>query len=165
MKHPVTTSLSPDQGIPSPPSFGGEGQGEGEARGLRRNPTWAEKKLWQLLRNRRFVGFKFRRQHPVGPYVLDFHCVSARLAIELDGDVHGRPDRASRDARKDEYLAGKGIKVLRFWNVELLENQDGVLTTILLELEHRTANPHPDPLPSTTRERGTGQPDEVRRLK
>ena len=127
----------------------------GLARALRREPTWAERTLWRHLRNHRFCAYKFRRQHPNGPYVLDFYCVSAKLAIELDGDPHGHPDQKNHDESKDHYLAQRGIRVLRFWNNDLRENKDGVLTTILQELEQRAeGNPHPDPLPYTTRERG-----------
>jgi very-short-patch-repair endonuclease len=150
------------------------------ARALRREPTWAERTLWRHLRNHRFCAYKFRRQHPNGPYVLDFYCVSAKLAIELDGDPHGYPNQKNHDESKDRYLAQQGIRVLRFWNDDLRENKDGVLVTILQELEQRTEeNPHPDPwsplaasgaakggqalaprccggnpLPSTARERG-----------
>jgi ATP-dependent helicase HrpA/adenine-specific DNA-methyltransferase len=124
------------------------------ARRLRQAPTWAEKQMWKLLRNRRFVGFKFRRQHPIGPYVADFYCVAAKLAIELDGDVHGTPKQREHDAAKERYLSGLGIRTLHFWNIDLLEHEDDVLTVILRELENRAgSNPHPDPLPSE-RERG-----------
>jgi len=129
------------------------------ARQLRRTPTWAEKTLWRELRNRRFAAFKFRRQYPVGPYVLDFFCVAAKLAAELDGDPHGTPRQQAHDRERDAYLTKQRIRVLRFWNVELKDNREGVMTTILTELEKRTGktakNPHPDPLPYTTRERGT----------
>ena len=143
--------------LPSPVSFTGEGQGEGKsfARRLRSQSTWAERRLWFLLRNRRFADYKFRRQHPEGPYILDFYCVSARLAVELDGDVHGHPGRQQHDAEKDRYLAEQGIRALRFWNFELKENEEGVLAVIFAELEQRkSTNPHPDPLPSR-RERGS----------
>jgi very-short-patch-repair endonuclease len=136
--------------IPSPPRSGGEGQGEGAtfARSLRQQPTWAERTFWRELRDQRFGDFKFRRQHPVGPYVLDFYCVAAKLAIELDGDVHGSRANQEHDRARDRYLAERGIHVLRFWNVELLENRESVLNTIFGELQQRTGkNPHPDPLP------------------
>ena len=105
------------------------------------------------LRNRGFVQFKFRRQHPVGPYILDFYCSSKKLAVELDGDVHGAPGHRNRDVMRDAYLEGKGIRVLRFWNVEIRDNLDGVLDVLYVALQHPVPNPHPDPLPYTARER------------
>lgn len=117
------------------------------ARTLRKVPTHAEKLLWRLLRDRRFAGYKFRRQHPAGPYVLDFYCAAAKLAVELDGDVHGTPARKSSDEVRGAYLTRQGIRVLRVWNVELVENQEGVMQLLFEELQGRRANPHPDPLP------------------
>ena len=114
--------------------------------------------MWKLLRNRQFAHFKFRRQHEVGPYVIDFYCVSVKLAIELDGDVHGAPSQRMHDREKDRFLAERGIRVLRFWNIELKDNRDGVLETILASLTTNDQNPHPDPLPYTTRERETDSP-------
>ena len=132
--------------------IGGEDQGEGaaglatrRARTLRKKATWAEKLLWSRLRNRQFAGYKFRRQHPVGPYNLDFYCVEARLAVELDGREHGHPDRQTTDKERNAFLAKLGIKVIRFWNHALRENLRSVLDTILRELSERT--PHLDPLP------------------
>jgi very-short-patch-repair endonuclease len=122
------------------------------ARRLRQQPTWAECKLWTLLRNRRFATFKFRRQHPLGPYVLDFFCAQARLAIELDGDVHGHPTQRVSDTVRDRHLTEQGIRMIRFWNYELHENMESVLDAIFAALTS-TQNPHPDPLPSR-RERG-----------
>jgi len=126
------------------------------ARTLRKQSTWAERTLWKLLRNRQFAQFKFRRQHPCGPYFLDFYCVAEKLAIELDGDVHGEPGQHQHDEEKDRYLCDQGIRVVRIWNIELKENREGVLETILSALTNNGQNPHPDPLPYTTRERGNG---------
>lgn len=82
------------------------------ARALRRNLTQPEQMLWSLLRRNR-TGRHFRRQHPLGPYILDFYCASARLCVELDGPVHGeRVDH--HDARRDAWLAARGIRTLRF---------------------------------------------------
>src|SRR2546422_47030 len=94
------------------------------ARNLRRDATWAERTLWKHLRNRGVGGARFRRQHGVGPYVLDFYCADALLAIELDGDVHGMPARQQRDEQRDRYLAELGIEVLRFWNEDVWTNLD-----------------------------------------
>jgi very-short-patch-repair endonuclease len=127
------------------------------ARRLRREPTWAEKRLWDLLRNRRFAADKFRRQYPVGRYFADFYCASARLAVELDGDPHGTPSSQKHDAEKDQFLRRQRIEVLRFWNIELKENEEGVLTAIWLALEKRTAkHGKPSPQPSPLNSKGEG---------
>ena len=89
------------------------------ARQLRRKQTWAEKALWRLLRDRRFSGYKFRRQHPLGDYYLDFYCAEARLALETDGFGHGFPDQQRHDAQRDEFLRAQGILVKRIWNWQL----------------------------------------------
>jgi very-short-patch-repair endonuclease len=99
------------------------------ARSMRIEPSDAEKKLWLALRSRQFSGFKFRRQHPVGPYITDFACLERRLIIELDGGQHAE-QKAYDDART-RYLEKKGYRVLRFWNTDTLANTEGVLTMIL----------------------------------
>jgi very-short-patch-repair endonuclease len=102
------------------------------ARALRRALTLPEVLLWQALRGGRVGGLRFRRQHPVGPYVLDFYCPSARLALEVDGAVHDLPNQAGRDLRRDAWLAGQGIRVLRVLAADVLdeERRQGVLDTI-----------------------------------
>src|SRR5215213_1592564 len=89
------------------------------ARQLRKKTTWAEKALWRLLRSRRLAGYKFRRQHCIGSYFLDFYCLEARVAVESDGFGHGHPERQRRDAERDAYLATQGIVVKRIWNSHL----------------------------------------------
>src|SRR6266498_1952884 len=89
------------------------------ARMMRKHDTWAEKLMWSWLRDRRFSGYKFRRQHPFGAYILDFFCWEARVNIELDGFRHGFPMERTIDAKRDEWLETRGIKVLRFWNSRL----------------------------------------------
>lgn len=119
-----------------------------KARGLRKKSTWAEKALWRSLRNRRFLGCKFRRQHPFGPYFLDFYCSELSVAIELDGSEHGFPERKERDHRRDEYLTRNGIRMIRVWNCHLRENTEGVMERIRREIEKiKEKNPHPNPLP------------------
>ena len=86
------------------------------ARQLRKQDTWAEKLVWRWLRDRRFSNYKFRRQHPVGDYFLDFFCQEARLNIELDGSQHGFPDQQKHDVEREKYLASLSIKTLRFCN-------------------------------------------------
>jgi len=98
------------------------------ARHLRRNMTEAEKVLWHDLRAGRLQGTRFRRQHPIGPYVADFACVSARLVIEVDGGQH---NENAHDQKRDAYLQAQGWRVLRFWNNEVLGNREGVLLAIV----------------------------------
>lgn len=112
-------------------------------RALRRRATPAEKRLWRVLRDRRLGGFKFRRQHPVAAYVLDFYCHAARLAIEIDGAVHDDPVRAGYDADRTRALQRAGIRVIRFSNREVLEQVDVVAEAIL----YAARSPHPVPLP------------------
>ena len=95
---------------------------------MRGAPTDAELRLWRLLRDRRLNGIKFRRQVPLGPYIVDFLCVGAKLIVEADGSQHAESDR---DRVRDTHLESHGWKVLRFWNNEVLQNREGVLETIL----------------------------------
>jgi very-short-patch-repair endonuclease len=100
------------------------------ARQMRREPTPAEEVLWRLLRNRRFAGWKFRRQHPLGLYIADFYSAAAALVIELDGDTHATEEGIEHDRVRHTYLRSLDVEVLRFWNSELKENTDGVLARI-----------------------------------
>jgi very-short-patch-repair endonuclease len=95
---------------------------------MRRAPTEAELRLWRLLRDRRLSGLKFRRQVPIGPYIVDFLCVSVRLIVEADGSQHGE---SIGGERRDAYLARQGWTVLRFWNHDILRNRESVIDTIL----------------------------------
>jgi very-short-patch-repair endonuclease len=106
-----------------------------KARKLRATPTDVEQTLWKSLRRTQLRGIAFRRQHPVGPYVLDFYCSSARLAIEVDGGQHAAGVTKERDLRRDRWLSSKGIKMLRFWNNEVSANLDGVLQAICTALD------------------------------
>lgn len=98
------------------------------ARALRQNMTEAERLLWHRLRAHRLQGQKFRRQHPIGPYIVDFVHFGSRLVIEADGGQH---NGSASDARRDAWLKGRGFKVLRFWNNDVLVNVDAVLEVIL----------------------------------
>lgn len=100
------------------------------ARRMRREPAPAEQRLWRLLRDRRLSGFKFRRQHWRGPYITDFYCAAARLVIELDGDSHTEDGAVEADRERSAFLESRGLRVLRFWNAEVYENEDGVLEAI-----------------------------------
>jgi len=103
------------------------------AKGLRKQLTDAERRLWYLLRGRRLKGWKFRRQHPVGPYVADFACLECRLIIEVDGGQHVQNQAA--DEKRSGYLRDQGFTVLRFWNSDVLNDTERVLEAILRELE------------------------------
>jgi very-short-patch-repair endonuclease len=105
---------------------------------MRKEPAPAEKALWRIVRNRRLALFKFRRQHPFGPYILDCYCPAARLVVELDGDSHAVEGAEARDAERTSYLERRGLLVLRFWNSELAENEDGIITRIFDECTRRT---------------------------
>lgn len=113
------------------------------ARQLRRALTPEERQLWFHLRSRRFTHYKFRRQHPFGPYILDFACCEARLAIELDGSQHA--EQSAYDARRTTWLNEEGWTVRRFWNNELRENEEGVLMVILQDLRRLLPSPRPSP--------------------
>jgi very-short-patch-repair endonuclease len=118
----------------------------------RKQPTDTERLMWGLLRDRRLNGYRFRRQHPVGKYVVDFACVSHRVAIEFDGSQH--VERAAYDATRDAFLRKIGYTVLRFWNPDLKQNRNGVLETVLRALE---ARPSPASLRSApSPQRGEG---------
>jgi very-short-patch-repair endonuclease len=113
------------------------------AKRLRRNPTFVERELWKALRG--LEGVHFRRQAPIGPYVVDFACHRARLIVEIDGGVHDIDTVAQRDAERDEWLRGRGYRVLRLKNAEVIANIDAVVCAILANAGADT--PTPDPFP------------------
>ncbi|OGE77845.1 MAG: DNA-cytosine methyltransferase [Candidatus Doudnabacteria bacterium RIFCSPHIGHO2_01_FULL_46_14] len=102
-------------------------------RGLRRNQTEVEKRLWKLLRNKQFEGLKFFRQYSVGSYILDFYCPIMKLAIELDGGQHAETTNMVYDEKRSEFLKNRRIKVLRFWNNDVIENIEGVTDKLRME--------------------------------
>jgi len=124
------------------------------ARHLREQQTDAEKLIWALLRNRGLRGFKFRRQHPVEPCVLDFYCEETRLAVELDGVQHEASDTRARDERRSEFLRDSGIRVLRFRNEQVLGDTLGVLREIWNALLESPSSLTPGPSPG-----GRGEQD------
>ncbi len=119
------------------------------AKTLRQTMTDAEQLLWRHLRAHRLYGQKFRRQQPLGPYVVDFVHFGDRLIVEADGGQHNGSDR---DPVRDAWLEQQGFRVMRFWNNDILRNPEGVLATILAALA-QPAPPLPQPLP---REGGRG---------
>ncbi|MBA4381668.1 MAG: ATP-dependent helicase, partial [Sideroxydans sp.] len=114
------------------------------ARELRKNATDAENLLWQILRRNQLHGFGFRRQHPLGPYILDFYCHQAKLVIELDGGQHAEESQLKHDEARSAWLKEQGITVLRFWNNEALANTEGMLQKIS---EVLASSPLPNPPP------------------
>jgi very-short-patch-repair endonuclease len=117
-------------GVNQPSRFNRTPKKTAFARRLRRDSTDVELRLWQGLRRHQMDGCSFRRQHPAGPYTLDFYCPRLGLAIELDGGQHNEGSRAAKDAQRDAWLADRGVTVLRFWNSDLTTNFAGVLEVI-----------------------------------
>jgi len=109
------------------------------ARTLRSNLTDAEARLWYHLRRKQLDGFRFRRQHPLGPYVVDLFCPEAKLIIEIDGGQH-----AEESSRREDWLKARGYRVIRFWNNDVLANTEGVLLKIKEALQQTNdSNPLP----------------------
>lgn len=107
------------------------------ARNLRKNATIQERRLWNLLKNRQFYNLKFKRQQPIGDYIVDFICKEAKIIIEVDGGQHNEPENIEYDKTRTEYLNNLGYKVVRFWNNEIYENIEGVVLRLKEEI-----NPH-----------------------
>lgn len=122
------------------------------AKELRRDQTDAEQRLWYHLRAQRFMGLKFKRQKPIGPYIVDFVCSECRLIIEADGGQH--QDDAAYDRRRDAWLKEQGYVVLRFWNHEVMQQLESVLEAI--RLAALALSPSPSPVPGE----GSAQQDE-----
>ena len=98
---------------------------------LRSRSTDAERALWRGIRSRQLAGVKFRRQFPIGPYIVDFISFDVRLIIELDGGQHAEDKERKNDAKRDQWLEQQKFEVLRFWNTDVLTNTEGVLSRIL----------------------------------
>ncbi|MEJ5127743.1 endonuclease domain-containing protein [Comamonas sp. MYb21] len=105
-----------------------------QARALRHASTTAEQLLWRHLRNRQLAGAKFRRQHPLGPYILDFVCLEQGLVIELDGGQHADLQAQAYDQQRSAWLQQQGLRVLRFWNHEVVQQTNEVLARVLQAL-------------------------------
>ncbi|MBL0543320.1 endonuclease domain-containing protein [Aeromonas caviae] len=104
------------------------------ARCMRREATLAEQKLWLQLRDRRLAGVKFRRQMPIGPYIVDFISLEQRLIIEVDGSQHNEPAGRQHDGARTTYLNQQGFRVIRVWNNDVLSRMEAVLELLLLSL-------------------------------
>ena len=103
------------------------------ARVMRHQPVAPEKRFWSKVRDRRLGGHKFKRQVLIGSYIADFVCIERKLIVELDGGQHA--ERKAYDEKRDAFLAAKGFRVIRVWNIDLMENIDGVMEMVLAELE------------------------------
>jgi adenine-specific DNA-methyltransferase len=122
---------------------------------MRRSPTDAERKLWQVLRSLKPLGMHFRRQAPIGAYVADFAWYGGKLVIELDGSQHAEA-RSTYDARRTQWLQSQGYRVLRFWNHDVLKSSRSVGEAVLAAARKNTAlptNPTPNPSPQGGGER------------
>ncbi|WP_096358830.1 endonuclease domain-containing protein [Variibacter gotjawalensis] len=108
---------------------------------LRRAPSEAEKRVWKLVRRQQLDGLGFRRQHAVGPYVLDFYCPSLQIALEIDGGQHAAPHCVEYDSRRTAWLGARGIEVIRFWNNDVLSNIEGVWTVLMQAIDARRSTP------------------------
>ncbi len=106
------------------------------ARELRNNLTEAENILWQKLRNRKLDGYKFRRQHPIDEFIVDFYCHEIKLVVELDGGIHNVPEVKEYDISRSEELEMFDIKIIRFKNEEVFQDLEDVLKKIRQELNH-----------------------------
>jgi len=116
------------------------------ARDLRKGMTDTEQFLWKFLRKEQ-LGVKFRKQHPIGPYIADFACLERKLIIELDGGQHGKEHVLQKDTERTDFLKSQGFQVLRFWNNEVFENPEGVLQSIVDKISFERGCPHPGPPP------------------
>jgi len=114
---------------------GAPSEGFSRARELRKKMTGAEKLLWQELRNKKLKGFKFRRQHPISFYIVDFYCHELKLVIEVDGKYHDQEEQKIKDKERTTVIKRHGLHIIRFTNEEVFTNLKGVLEEIELEID------------------------------
>ena len=112
-------------------------------RRLRSNMPGPETRLWSRLRARQLQGLKFRRQHGIGPYIVDFYCPERSLVIEVDGDSHADTDQIVKDQLRDTYFRSLGLRVIRYFNDDIVKNLAGVLEDLVEKLASRSTSPHP----------------------
>ena len=122
---------------------------------MRTAPTEAERRMWSLVRDRRLAPYKFRRQVPVGSYIVDLLCAEHNLIVELDGSQHAENER---DVARDQWFADQGYRTLRFWNGDVLARPNAVLTMILAHIEDLDTTPHPAAARPPSPSRGEGRP-------
>lgn len=116
-----------------------------KARRLRKNMTRAEVLLWSYIRRGALNGARFRRQHPIGPYIADFACIAAKLVIEVDGATHWTPEQLAHDAKRTKFIEGEGWRILRVTNTDVYENMDGVWQAIAGLIPPPAASRRPPP--------------------
>ncbi|MBQ8458640.1 endonuclease domain-containing protein [bacterium] len=114
-----------------------------KSRYLRKNMTIQERKLWNIIRNRQFFNYRFRRQFPIGSYIVDFVCREKKIIIEIDGGQHNEKNNINYDIKRSEYLALEGFKVVRFWNNDIDNNIDGVYEKLKEIFEITPSQPSP----------------------
>ncbi|MFC5344275.1 endonuclease domain-containing protein [Brevundimonas staleyi] len=114
-----------------------DGIGYQRARAFRRNLTPPEARLWRCLKGDQLAGLGFRKQHPIGPYILDFYCAAAKLAVEVDGGTHSNDAQIAHDERRTAWLKGKGVRVIRVRAIAVRDELDGVLEFIEGEAQGR----------------------------
>jgi very-short-patch-repair endonuclease len=112
-------------------------------RELRSNMTGPEARLWSRLRARQLQGLKFRRQHGIGPYIVDFYCPEQSFVIEVDGDSHADADQIMKDKQREAYMQSLGLRIIRYINDDIVKNLDGVLEDLVERLSSRSTSPHP----------------------
>jgi very-short-patch-repair endonuclease len=105
--------------------------------------TGPDTRLWSKLRARQLQGLKFRRQHGIGPYIVDFYCSEQSLVIEVDGDSHAAPDQTLMDQLRDKYLQSIGLRVIRYFNDDIAKNLDGVLEDLSEKVSSGSTSPRP----------------------
>ena len=128
---------------PRTPNWNVSSRQRTRARSLRKDSTDAERIIWSALRAHRLGGASFRRQAPIGPFIVDFVCHDAQLVVELDGGQHFEPEHSRRDARRDAFLSSKGFRVLRFNNYDVMSNRQGVLEIIAASVANAPSPPLP----------------------
>ncbi|QHH99440.1 endonuclease domain-containing protein [Acinetobacter dispersus] len=114
------------------------------AKAMRSNATDVEHLMWQILRAKRFMNLKFRRQHVIAPYIVDFYCHELGLVVELDGSQHGTDDGKEYDAERTKFLEALGLSVVRYWNHDVLKNTElvlGDLWNVCLHLKRKSTSP------------------------
>jgi very-short-patch-repair endonuclease len=129
--------------VPKAPAWQVSTKQRTRARRLRRDMTDAERIIWNAIRAHRMHGMSFRRQIPIGPFIVDFVCHAALLIVEIDGGQHSEPENMKRDARRETFLKSKGYRILRFNNYEVMTNREGVLETIAAAVMHAPSPPLP----------------------
>lgn len=112
-------------------------------RQLRSNMTGPETRLWSRLRARQFQGLKFRRQHGIGPYIVDFYCPERSIVIEVDGDSHAGADQIVKDKQRETYLRARGLRTIRYCNNDIMKNLDGALEDLAERLSSESTSPDP----------------------